>query len=148
MRALHTLALVLGIGLFAALVAHVGPARLWHDASVLGWGVAWVIAIEGLADFLHTWAWQRCFSPFHRPGALRLWWPHLAVAAINFVTPTATLGGEVVWSFSQEILTPGFYHYHWPGQTNQGEHLPPGAYWLTMRVDGKDLYNLVFGENP
>lgn len=96
MRLLHTLALVLGMALFAALVAHVGPARLWHDASVLGWGIALVIAIEGVADFLHTWAWQRCFAPAHRPGALRLWWPHLAGAAINFVTPTATLGGEVV----------------------------------------------------
>ncbi len=96
MRLVHALALLLGTLLFAALLAHVGPQRLWHDASALGWGVAIVIAIEGVADFLHTWAWQRCFAPAHRPGALRLWWPHLAGAAINFVTPTATLGGEIV----------------------------------------------------
>lgn len=96
MNRLHTLALGLGIVLFGALVVHVGPERLWRDASVLGAGVFLIIAIEGVADFLHTLAWRRCFSPIHRPGPLRLWWPHLAGAAINFVTPTATLGGEIV----------------------------------------------------
>jgi hypothetical protein len=96
MRFVHALAVVLGTLLFAALVMHVGPERLWRDASVLGAGVALIVAIEGVADFLHTWAWQRCFAPGHRPGPLRLWWPHLAGAAINFVTPTATLGGEIV----------------------------------------------------
>ncbi|MCC6639854.1 MAG: flippase-like domain-containing protein [Deltaproteobacteria bacterium] len=96
MRHAHALALLIGTLVFVALLAHVGPARLWHDAAVLGWGVAIIIAIEGVADFLHTFAWQRCFAPGHRPATLRLWWPHLAGAAINFVTPTATLGGEVV----------------------------------------------------
>lgn len=96
MRALHTLAFVTGTLLFAALVLHVGPERLWHDAAALGWGVAVIIAIEAVADLLHTWAWQRCFAPSHRPGVFRLWGPHLAGGAINFVTPTATLGGEVV----------------------------------------------------
>lgn len=96
MRHAHAGAALLGTLLFAALLAHVGPHRLWNDAAALGWGVAIIIAIEGVADFLHTWAWQRCFAPVHRPAALRLWWPHLAGAAINFVTPTATLGGEVV----------------------------------------------------
>jgi hypothetical protein len=95
-RVVHALALSCGTALFAALVLHVGPQRLWQDASVLGWGVVLIIAIEGVADFLHTVAWQRCFAPEHRPEPLRLWWPHLAGAAINFVTPTATLGGEVL----------------------------------------------------
>jgi hypothetical protein len=36
-------------------------------------------------------------------------------------------GGEEVWSFSGD-LTPGFYHYHWPGSTDESDHLPPGAY--------------------
>jgi len=95
-KLVHTFALLLGTLLFAALVMHVGPERLWREASVLGAGIALIIAIEGGADFLHTWGWQRCFAPGHRPTPLRLWWPHLAGAAINFVTPTATLGGEIV----------------------------------------------------
>jgi hypothetical protein len=95
-KIIHAFALLLGTALFAALVLHVGPERLWRDASLLGWGVALIIAVEGVADFLHTWAWQRCFAPAHRPPVLRLWWPQLAGAAMNFVTPTATLGGEIV----------------------------------------------------
>jgi hypothetical protein len=95
-RILHALAFGLGTALFVALVAHVGPAQLWREASVLGWGVVAIIAIEGVADLLHTCAWQRCFALAYRPGVLALWWPHLAGAAFSFVTPTATLGGEVV----------------------------------------------------
>jgi hypothetical protein len=96
-RRLHALLLVLGGALFAWLVSSVGPAALWRDAARLGWGVVFVIvAVEGFADLLHTAAWRRCFHDGHRPGLLRLWGPHLAGAAINYVTPTATLGGEVV----------------------------------------------------
>ena len=96
MRWLHALALAAGVGLFAVLVAHVGLEALWSEATVLGWGVVWIIAIEIVADLIHTAAWQRCFARSHRPALLRLWGPHLAGGAVNFVTPTATLGGEVV----------------------------------------------------
>lgn len=96
MKVLHGLAFALGATLFLALLLRVGPERLWQDAAVLGWGLVLIVAIEGVADLVHTRAWRSCFAPGHRPGLFRLWWPHLAGAAINFVTPTATLGGEVV----------------------------------------------------
>lgn len=96
MKWLHAALLVLGAALFASLVASVGPEALWRDAARLGWGVVIIVAVEGLGDLFHTCAWQRCFHTAQRPGVLRLWWPHLAGAAINYVTPTATLGGEVV----------------------------------------------------
>lgn len=96
MKLLHGLALALGATLFFSLLFRVGPDRLWQDAAVLGWGVVVIVAIEGVADLVHTRAWRWCFLPGHRPGLLRLWLPHLAGAAINMVTPTATLGGEVV----------------------------------------------------
>jgi len=95
-RWLHAALLVLGGTLFAWLVTSVGPEALWRDAARLGWGVVAIIAVEGLGDFIHTCAWRLCFHREHRPGALRLWGPHLAGASINYVTPTATLGGEVV----------------------------------------------------
>jgi hypothetical protein len=96
MRRLHLAFLLLGGALFAWLVASVGFEALWRDAAQLGWAVAAIVAVEGIADFLHTCAWRRCFRRDLRPRVLRLWWPHLAGAAINYVTPTATLGGEVV----------------------------------------------------
>jgi len=96
MRWLHALALAAGIGLFLWLVSQVGLDSLWREASTLGWGVLWIVAVEVVADGVHTAAWQRCFAREHRPPWLRLWGPHLAGGAVNFVTPTATLGGEVV----------------------------------------------------
>jgi len=96
MRWLHGIALVLGASLFGALLLRVEPQWMWDKAATLGWGLVLIVAIEGFADFLHTLAWQRCFAPAHRPRVLALWWVHLAGAAINFVTPTATLGGDVV----------------------------------------------------
>jgi uncharacterized protein (TIRG00374 family) len=96
MRWLHGSFLVLGAALFAVLIWSVGLETLWHDAARLGWALAVIVAVEGVSDILRTAAWQRCFRAERRPGVLRLWWPHLAGAAVNFVTPTATLGGEVV----------------------------------------------------
>ena len=96
MRRLHHLMLLLGGALFAWLVSRVGLAAVWEEASKLGWGIAVIVLIDGFGDLLHTWGWRRCFRPEPKPGLLRLWWPHLAGSAVNYVTPTATLGGEVV----------------------------------------------------
>lgn len=107
MKRLHGVALVLGSTLFVALVSHVGIDVLWRGAAALGAGIVLIVAIEGIADFLHTCAWQRCFMPDHRPRILRLWGPHLAGAAINIVTPTATIGGEVVRGTLVPLEVPG-----------------------------------------
>jgi len=88
--------LLLGSALFVWLVSRVGLAAVWEEASKLGWGIAVIVLIDGFGDLLHTWGWQRCFTEKHKPGLLRLWWPHLAGSAVNYVTPTATLGGEVI----------------------------------------------------
>lgn len=96
MKWLHRGALVIGIALFAWLIARVGVERLWHEAARLGWGIAVIVALEGIADLLHTAAWRLCFWPRFRRSVWQLWGPNLAANAINFLTPTATLGGEVV----------------------------------------------------
>ncbi len=96
MRWLHHLLLALGGALFLWLVAHVGLGTVWQEASTLGWGIVVIVLIDGIGDLLHTWGWQRCFHGRHRPGLLPLWWPHLAGSAVNYVTPTASFGGEVV----------------------------------------------------
>lgn len=96
MKWLHRAALLAGVGLFAWVVVQVGPEHLWSEARTLGWGIALIVAVEGLGDLLHCCAWRLCFWPRYRRSPLQLWGAHLAGNAINFVTPTATLGGEVV----------------------------------------------------
>jgi len=95
-RRLHGLCLLLGAALFALLLHEVGVDALRRESAHLGWGVLAIVAVEGLADLLHTAGWQRCFPRGERPGVWRLWGPQLAGAAINLVTPTAGLAGEVV----------------------------------------------------
>jgi len=93
---LHRALIVLGGGGFAVLLLRSDLASLWRDASALGLGAALIVAVALLEHTLHALAWRRCFAPAHRPGAFALLGAYLAGGAVNLVTPTATLGGEVV----------------------------------------------------
>ena len=69
------------------------PARELPDCGLL----ARFFLLEIIPDLLHTAGWAACFQGYQR--RLRLWQLYgirLAGNAINQVTPTATLGGEVV----------------------------------------------------
>jgi hypothetical protein len=55
-----------------------------------------VVAMALFEHGLHALAWRRCFAPAFRPSRRRLLGAHLAGFTVNLVTPTATLGGEVV----------------------------------------------------
>lgn len=96
MKSVHRLLLGLGAACLAFLVWEIGPRTLWHDTVTLGWGAALIISVASIEQLLHTLAWQRCFDPAERPRLMRLYGAHLAGGAINIVTPTATLGGELV----------------------------------------------------
>ena len=96
MKKIHSLLLGLGAICLAFLVWEIGPETLWHDTVKLGWGAAFIISVASIEQLLHTLAWQRCFEAAERPSLWRLYGAHLAGGAINIVTPTATLGGELV----------------------------------------------------
>ena len=96
MKWLHRMLMLLGASGFVLLVARSDLASLGRDATALGTGAALVVAVALLEHLLHALAWQRCFAPEQRPGAFSLLGAYLAGGAINLVTPTATLGGEVV----------------------------------------------------
>jgi lysylphosphatidylglycerol synthase-like protein len=93
---LHRMLILLGGGGFVLLLARSDLASLWRDAAALGAGAALIVAVALLEHVLHALAWRRCFAPEQRPGAFSLLGAYLAGGAVNLVTPTATLGGEVV----------------------------------------------------
>jgi hypothetical protein len=85
-----------GLG-FGLLVIHTGPAAIWDGAIRLGAvPAATIVAIALVEHLLHALGWRACFEPRRRPGTLYLLGAYLSGLAINFATPTATLGGEFV----------------------------------------------------
>jgi uncharacterized membrane protein YbhN (UPF0104 family) len=97
MKKFHIGSILLGIGLLILLIWKIGIDALWRDLCLLGWGLVPFILMEGIVKIFYTLGWRYCLSPPHRSlPFFRLFGIHLAGNAINFFTPTATLGGEVI----------------------------------------------------
>lgn len=96
MKKLNTVLLVAGLGFLGWLVCHTGPQELWRQIRVLGWGILPLVLIEGMANLAHTIAWRRLVGAEERKMPLfRLFRIAMAGYAINYLTPTASVGGEV-----------------------------------------------------
>ncbi len=96
MKKLNTVLLGLGLAFLAYLVWNVGPRELWRQVSALGWNVTLLILAEGLANLAHTVGWRYCMNGAHSPVPLfRLFRMAMAGFAINYLTPSGSLAGEV-----------------------------------------------------
>ena len=96
MKKLNTVLLLLGAAFLAWLVWKIGLRELWRELKLLRWGLVPLILSEGVANLFHTLGWRHCLSGPHR----RLSWVPLyriwvAGFAINYLTPSATVGGDV-----------------------------------------------------
>ena len=79
------------------LVWQIGLDALWRDLCLLGWGLVVFVLLEGIVDIFHTVGWRYCLSPPYRSlSFFRLFGIRLAGSSINYVTPTADIGGEVI----------------------------------------------------
>ncbi len=93
----HKILIGLGFGLLAFMIWKLGPMELYNEFAKMGWGLAIIVLIEGVADVFHTMAWRFCLDRSHqRLPFSSLYLIRLAGTAINYVTPTGTLGGEVI----------------------------------------------------
>jgi uncharacterized membrane protein YbhN (UPF0104 family) len=96
MKRVNRVLLCLGLAFLAYLVAKVGPGELLKQMSALGWGILLLIAVEGLANLAHTLGWRHCVAEPGEPvplfSLLRMW---MAGFAISYLTPTASMGGDV-----------------------------------------------------
>src|SRR6478736_5221681 len=99
MKKLNLILLCLGVGFLAWLVCGIGAGELWRELRRLGWGLLPFILGEGAAEMIHTLGWRRCLSGPYRllPWSL-LFRIRMSGYAINYLTPTASLGGEVTRS--------------------------------------------------
>jgi len=96
MKKLNMTLLFLGLAFLAYLLWRVGPRELWQPVKALGWGVVPLILSEGVANFAHALGWRHCIKSNSQPTRLfRLFRIAMAGFAINYLTPSASMGGEV-----------------------------------------------------
>jgi glycosyltransferase 2 family protein len=98
MHRLQSIFLLLGIALFVFLVQRVGPASILHGLYLVGWSSFFAIfVLELLIDALHSEGWRWCL-PAEGSAISRLdvFLARTAGVAVNVLTPTASVGGEVV----------------------------------------------------
>lgn len=86
------------------LIHQTGLSNLWRDVSMVGWGFLFVLLQEMLAHMANTLGWVYTISPDKRTVPFRsLFMYRLAGDGINYLTPTATIGGEFVRA---RLITP------------------------------------------
>ncbi|MDB6017486.1 MAG: hypothetical protein JWR19_1975 [Pedosphaera sp.] len=96
MKKFHGLILTLGFVLLVFLIRKIGIRELSHELRLLGWGLVPIVFSEGVAEFLHVVGWRYCFSgPLRSVPLLRLFSINMAGFAISYLTPMASLGGDV-----------------------------------------------------
>ncbi len=105
MKKLNTILLCLGLTCLVGLIWKIGPRDLWLQLRTLSWGVVPLILSEGLGNLLHTAGWRCCIEGGAKHFSLwRLFRMAMAGFAINYLTPSASLGGEVT---KASLLTSG-----------------------------------------
>lgn len=96
MRRLNVILFFLGVAFFAYLVGAIGVKELSQELRLLGWGLIPFIVCEGVAELIHTRGWRHCLDePYRSLPWFSLFRIRMAGYAINYLTPTAALGGEV-----------------------------------------------------
>ena len=94
---LETTVLVAGLLLLGVTLQKIGLAGLLRDLSVIGWGLAVILLVESGSVLLNTWGWSFGFPSGERPVVpWRLVAMRLAGDGVNYLTPSATVGGELV----------------------------------------------------
>ena len=89
--------LIGGLALLVFLIQELGPRTVFANLRAVGWGIGLIIGQEFFSYVANTLGWLAAF-PRPRPSIpfRQLLAARIAGDAVNYVTPTATLGGEFV----------------------------------------------------
>ncbi len=97
MRRVETFLIVIAIGFYVWFLAHYGPGQVLGYIRLVGWGLALTIALETLSRVANTLGWRVTVKDY--PPSLRLvelFAARIGGEAIDYVTPSAQLGGQFV----------------------------------------------------
>ncbi len=90
--------LVLGAATFLYLLWTFDPRRVWRHLEAFGWGFAVLLPFQIFDHMLNASAWKLAFPPESAPRA-RFWdlvRVRIAGDGVNYLTPSAQMGGEFV----------------------------------------------------
>ena len=94
-KVFRAIAAVSGIALLAYLIWRVGPGNLLENISTLGWGLALIIALGGVAHLVKTWAWRLTLTGCRgRVSFSRMLQLRLASEAVGQVGALGQIFGE------------------------------------------------------
>ncbi len=97
MHRLQLLFLLLGVGLFVFVVQKAGLVEIARGLYAVGWSFAAIFALELVIDLLHSEGWRWCLPDGGGSiSRLNMLLARTAGVAVNVLSPTASVGGEVV----------------------------------------------------
>jgi uncharacterized membrane protein YbhN (UPF0104 family) len=97
MRRLETIFIIIGLIFYGWLVHSLGLHSVYAHLTQVGWGLGVTIAMEGLARIANTLGWRAAIENCPRELTFpRLFAARIAGEAIDYTTPSAQLGGQLV----------------------------------------------------
>ena len=97
MRRVETLIVLLALGFYAWFLHRFGWADVLHYVRVAGWGLVLTVALEAVARLANTLGWRVTIENCPRAlGFGELFAARIAGEAVDYVTPSAQLGGQFV----------------------------------------------------
>jgi Lysylphosphatidylglycerol synthase TM region len=107
-RSIRSLASIASLALFVYVLERSGPAAVFNEVLLLGWGFAALILLSGLGHILGSAAWSYCVQTRkQRPRWVELFGPRLMGEALDDLTPAGPLLGETAKVAVVSRLIPG-----------------------------------------
>jgi glycosyltransferase 2 family protein len=96
-RSFEVACLGLGATLLAGILWQIGLSGLGRDLHTIGWGLAVIVLLQSADVLFNTCAWGLAFPAGERTvSGRRLFAARLAGDGVNYLTPLASVGGEVL----------------------------------------------------
>jgi glycosyltransferase 2 family protein len=97
MRRIETLIVLLALGFYAWFLHRFGWTDVLHYVRVAGWGLVLTVALEAVARLTNTLGWRVTIDNCPKTlGFGELFAARIAGEAVDYVTPSAQLGGQFV----------------------------------------------------
>jgi uncharacterized membrane protein YbhN (UPF0104 family) len=107
MRRLETLFILIGLSFYVWFVHSLGLRSVYANLKLVGWGLAATIALEAVARLSNALGWRAVIEDCPRALSFRqLFAARIAGEAIDYTTPSAQLGGQVVMALMVRRVLP------------------------------------------